>query len=625
MKSRPRSWPRSWPRFLQRGRNRWSRIATAIALIPLLISGAWAQTPSLPGLPQTLPSALTKSATADVETGKVRLDGQNLFTIAAPTLAQNARKGGPTPLQERIEGIETQLERIANSDFDPKQLKVSAAIDQRSNLPVLSVNDQYLMTVTTLDAQIQVQPPDRWADQLAQKVKSALVQAHQERQPGFLAYRGIWAAGILLAVVGVSWATANWRRRLKAKQKSVEAQLPTASELSAAATPPITQPDGEASKTALTAIRQQQRQQRRRNLSDMQNRLLQVAQLGVWVGGLFAILGLFPYTRWLQPFVLSTPLKILAIALGGYILIRISYLLVDRFAEALVQEDFIDPKASQRLALRISTFSRVLKSGAAVLWIVTGVWMSLSVIGVDLIPLLAGAGLIGLAISFAAQSLIKDMINGLLILFEDQYAVGDVIAVGAVSGFVENMNLRITQLRNSEGQLITIPNSSITIVQNLSKDWSRVDLGIDLAYGTDPDRALNVIRRLAQEIYNDPEWHAKMPDPPEVLGIDEVNHDGLLVRVWIKTLPLQQWSVAREFRRRLALVLDQEGLAIAVPQQSLWFKSGLEVDIEKLESLESDRPDRVADPERQPNQTGSVVKDSARDSAKDPAKDPARD
>jgi moderate conductance mechanosensitive channel len=209
----------------------------------------------------------------------------------------------------------------------------------------------------------------------------------------------------------------------------------------------------------------------------------------------------------------------------------------------------------------------------------------LSLVGVDLIPLVAGAGIIGLAISFAAQSLIKDMINGFLILLEDQYAVGDVIAIGTVSGFVENMNLRITQLRNSEGQLITIPNSTITVVQNLSKDWSRVDLAIDLAYGTDPDHALAVIRELAQEMYNDGDWGAKMPDPPEVLGIDEVNHNGLLIRVWIKTLPLQQWIVAREFRRRLVLALGREGLSIGVPQQSLWVRGSDDSDLE-IEKLD---------------------------------------
>jgi small conductance mechanosensitive channel len=137
-----------------------------------------------------------------------------------------------------------------------------------------------------------------------------------------------------------------------------------------------------------------------------------------------------------------------------------------------------------------------------------------SAIGFDLIPLLAGAGIVGIAISFAAQGLIKDVINGFLIILEDQYAVGDVIMVGELRGLVENMNLRITQIRNNEGQLITIPNSSIAIVRNLSKDWARVDLAIRITYETNPDRALEILRKLSQEIYQENIWRAKIIEPP---------------------------------------------------------------------------------------------------------------
>jgi small conductance mechanosensitive channel len=184
------------------------------------------------------------------------------------------------------------------------------------------------------------------------------------------------------------------------------------------------------------------------------------------------------------------------------------------------------------------------------------------------VPLLAGAGIIGLAISFAAQGLIKDIINGFLIILEDQYAVGDVIVIGDLGGLVESMNLRVTQIRNNEGQLITIPNSAISIVQNLSKEWARVDLSIRIAYDTNPDQALDVLRKLGQEIYQEQIWREKIIEPPEVLGIDDLQHSGMLIRIWIKTQPLQQWSVAREFRRRLKLVLEQENIAIGIPQQA---------------------------------------------------------
>ena len=165
--------------------------------------------------------------------------------------------------------------------------------------------------------------------------------------------------------------------------------------------------------------------------------------------------------------------------------------------------------------------------------------------------------------------MIKDIINGFLIILEDQYAVGDVITVGNMGGLVENMNLRITQIRNGEGQLITIPNSTISVVQNLSKDWSRVDLAVRIAYDTDPNYAMEVFNQLATEIYEDSNWHTKIIDPPEVLGIDDLQGNGMLVRIWIKTKPLEQWSVAREFRHRLRIAMQQKGIAIGIPHQSL--------------------------------------------------------
>ncbi|HEY9880420.1 MAG TPA: mechanosensitive ion channel domain-containing protein [Leptolyngbyaceae cyanobacterium] len=540
-----------------------------LVLMPLPL---WGQSLNLTGLTQkSPPDAEATSTNRAIAVGQVRLDGRELFAIAAPALEQNSQLSQTTPIRERVHGIENILNRIANSDFDPQSLEVTAEIDSTSNLPVISINDQYLMTVTTLDAQLQVQEPARWANQLTRIIEQALVQAHQERQPDFLTQQSLVGSGIVIGMLLGSWAITYRQRYLKTRRQQLAAPIPSNSEI-------LAEPMDEAA-TAI-AVEQREQTRQRLHLNDLKSRLWLMMQVGVWASGLFLLLGLFPYTRWLQSLLFSAPLKLLGIALGIYILVRVSDLAIERFTGALAQGNLIDPEISQRLSLRVSTFSRVLKSVARVFWLVVGLLTALSVVGVNLVPLLAGAGIIGLAISFAAQSLIKDVINGILILFEDQYAVGDVILVGEVSGFVENMNLRITQLRDSEGQLITIPNGTISVVRNLSKDWSRVDLSIELAYGTNPDHALGVIRRLTQDLYHDPDWQAKMPDPPEVLGIEQVNHTGMLIRVWIKTLPLQQWVVAREFRRRLVPVLEQEGLAIGVPQQSLWFRSSLDLDLE---------------------------------------------
>jgi len=245
---------------------------------------------------------------------------------------------------------------------------------------------------------------------------------------------------------------------------------------------------------------------------------------------------------------------------------------------------------TQRVALRFFTFARVVKSVLTLLIIGSGVIVALSLLGVRVAPLLAGAGIIGLGISFASQSLIKDMINGFLILLEDQYGVGDVISVGNVSGLVENMNLRITQLRSADGSLITVPNSSIAIVQNLSKEWSRVDLTIDVAYEADIDRAMTVIQQVATEMSRDRQWRDLILDPPTVLGIDKMDNAGIMVRVWIKTQPLKQWEVSREFRRRLKLALDKAEIPIGGPQQPVLVSnvSSLEDELQQLTKVVAD-------------------------------------
>ena len=473
----------------------------------------------------------------------VKLDCYQLFVLAAPTFNQRF------PLEQRVQGIEEELNRIANSNFEPNSLQVVSSIDPKSDQPVIAINDRYLMTVTTIDAQLQGRDPIGWANQIAQVLRDALVRARQERQPQFLINRGLIAAGIILIMLLGMRAIVYWQDRLKLKQETIEAQIEHTS-------PPYLDA------VAVTDLEQQLNQKQRANLSDLQRRALQLSYLGLVGGGIFIILGLFPYSRWIQSFLLSTPLQIAAIVFGTYLLLRISNLLIERFSGFLKARDFSMLKPYQRLDLRVSTVSQVLKNITGIALFGLGALAILSAIGFDLIPLLAGAGIVGIAISFAAQGLIKDVINGFLIILEDQYAVGDVIMVGELRGLVENMNLRITQIRNNEGQLITIPNSSIAIVRNLSKDWARVDLAIRITYETNPDRALEILRKLSQEIYQENIWRAKIIEPPEVLGIDDLQQSGMLIRIWIKTQPLQQWVVAREFRRRLKLRMEQEEITI---------------------------------------------------------------
>ena len=501
----------------------------------------------------------SNSNIANVDSASVKLDGYQLFLLAAPSVNQRF------PLEQRVKGIEEELNRVANSNFDPNTLQVTTSIDEKSDQPVINIDNRYLMTVTTLDAQLQGGDPQRWANSLTRIIGDALIRAHQERQPIFLRDRSLLALGIFIAAIATNRLITKLEKYLKKRKQVVESQIDNQLEAKLDAVP-------------LDELQQQLSLKQQFNLDDLQQRILQIGQIGIIGSSIFVVLGLFPYTRWLQSFIISTPLQILGIIIVAYVLIRISNLLIARFAIVLKEKDYMMLKPSQRLELRVSTITQVLTNVVAIFWVCAASLMALSVIGVDLIPLLAGAGIVGLAISFAAQGLIKDIINGFLIILEDQYAVGDVIVVGTLGGLVENMNLRITQIRNNEGQLITIPNSAIAIVQNLSKDWARVDLTIQISYETDPDRALAVLRKLSQEIYAETEWQSKILEIPEVLGIDDLQHSGMLIRIWIKTQPLQQWAVGREFRRRLQMAMQKEGIAIGIPRQALFVQNPLTPD-----------------------------------------------
>ncbi|MDR9402885.1 MAG: mechanosensitive ion channel family protein, partial [Halothece sp. Uz-M2-17] len=285
------------------------------------------------------------------------------------------------------------------------------------------------------------------------------------------------------------------------------------------------------------------------------------------------LVGLLPYTRFLQELIINVfriPFRLFIVGLGTYFLTRFSFILIDKFNGALANNYLLTPEANLRLQLRISTISSVAKSIIAVSWTVVGVLVGLSVIGINIGPLLAGAGLIGVAISLASQNLIRDAINGFFIILEDQYAVGDVVGIADATGFVEAINLRITQLRDTEGRLITIPNSEIRTVTNYTSNWSQVDLKIPIAYHADVEKAIRIIEEISDSMMRDHAWKKEILEAPVLLGVDDFSNQGVIIRVWIKTKPLQQWPIGREYRRRVKIALDEAGIDLALPHQKIW-------------------------------------------------------
>ena len=492
----------------------------------------------------------------------IHLDGRTLFQVAAPVGDEDTLSAA-----ERAATIENELERIA-ADFlrtgNPDALTVSYEIDQESNQPVIYVNGQMLMTVTYLDARLNgANSLTLRARQIVNDLEAAQLRYFQERQPEYLWQQVRWALATLLLTLLASFAISHFARQAQVRRRALKQGHP----VQRSADPESLTL---AAPTNVSHMRTTLLTKQRINSLGIIREALQIAQLFLWVTSGLVVLGFFPYTRWLQPLIIDLmrlPVRLVLAGVIAYVLVQLASLWIDRLFLVFQGRTEAHLERSQRLILRLSTFSQVIKGVIAVIIVGITALVILSWLGVRIGPLVAGAGLIGFAISFASQSLIKDIINGFLVLVEDQYGVGDVITVGAMSGFVETMNLRITQLRANDGQLITIPNSQINIVQNLSKEWSRVDLMIPVGLTADINQALQLVEDEANAMRQDEIWGALILEPPLLLGVDDLTHAGATIRIWIKTQPLKQWDVAREYRRRLKLAFEIAQIPLGVPQQ----------------------------------------------------------
>ena len=285
------------------------------------------------------------------------------------------------------------------------------------------------------------------------------------------------------------------------------------------------------------------------------------------MGSIAWIVGLFPWTRWLQFWIVAEPIALLGIWLGTRLAIRASHFLIDRIFHRLQARQSSGNASSQRQLFRISTVAHILKSISYFVWGFLGILLVLETLRIPIGPVLAGAGILGFAISFASQSFIKDVVNGCLIFWEDWYAVEDEIILGGVLGKVEYMNLRITELRTIGGELMVMPNSEITSVINRTKKWSRANIKLEVGYDADLKLAMETMKEVAQQMQGDSKWQKHILDPVEMLGVNGITHSGIDVELRIKTKPGKQGSVAREYRYRLKHAFDERGISIGIPQQ----------------------------------------------------------
>jgi moderate conductance mechanosensitive channel len=255
--------------------------------------------------------------------------------------------------------------------------------------------------------------------------------------------------------------------------------------------------------------------------------------------------------------------RIVLIPILAFIIVKVLNKLIRRL-EKLADDG--DPTTQSELEKRAATLSRILRQAAAVFVWGTAAMLVLSELGVSIGPILAGASIAGVAVGFGAQTLVKDMIAGFFILLENQFRVHDVIAVAGVSGTVEAINLRTTILRDVEGRVHVIPNGSISVVTNFTSGWSCAVLDVGTAYGEDTDRVLAVLRGVGEEIENDPVFGKKLLGKFEYPGIETLGESSVVLRMTVRTLPQERWSVQRELRARVKKAFDESGIEIPFRQ-----------------------------------------------------------
>jgi len=224
---------------------------------------------------------------------------------------------------------------------------------------------------------------------------------------------------------------------------------------------------------------------------------------------------------------------------------------------------------------RTNTLLSIFKGVGRVFIVIVAIMMILSEVGMAIAPVLAGFGIVGIAIGFGAQYLIRDIISGIFIILENQYRVGDVARVADIAGLVEEVTLRKTVLRDLDGIVHHVPNGEIRVASNFTRHFARVNLDISVSYGTDLDHAISVINRVGQELAEDENWRQVIKSPPQALRVDSLGSSGIDIKILGDVKPMQQWAVMGELRLRLKKAFDAEGIEIPWPHTKVYFGNPL--------------------------------------------------
>jgi small-conductance mechanosensitive channel len=268
--------------------------------------------------------------------------------------------------------------------------------------------------------------------------------------------------------------------------------------------------------------------------------------------------------------IVQSGLRILLVLLAGYVSVRFLRIAMRRLEAVLIragEKTELVPGATRK---RVTTLTGLLLTlSLVVVWSIVVV-ICLAQIGLDVTPILAGAGIVGLAVGFGAQNLVRDVITGFFLVLENQVRVGDVAVVNGTGGLVEAITFRTVVLRDLAGVVHVFPNGAITTLANMTKGWSGYVIDVGVAYKEDTDRVVEVMTEVAEDLRKDSRFGPSILEPIEIFGVDDFKESGVTIKARLKTVPIQQWNVGREYRRRLKKAFDARGIEIPFPHRSLY-------------------------------------------------------
>ena len=560
-------------------------ILTSLLLIVLAQLGmapVRSQIINLPEAVQQQPS-LDITQVGNLDIGKVRLDGKLLFRVATPTPEDTGNSKSRSPIERRVKTIEFHLSDIVKRGFDPNTLKVTPSKLGNQTIIIASDKDwgpRNVLNVTPYDVELDEPGTiEEIAERWSKIIKKALLQAWQQRQPKYQKQQIPFLLGVLAAMVTGSFGIKKLqelrgyiRQKVEQHQQELEATESNPSE----SFPSDTSADAvsfqlpqEKPRYGLARYLPQLSLDQQIGINLIIRRVLFAIQFVIWFGGMAIILQRFPQTHAFGAWLLRVPLAYIGIPIGVQILKLVLDTTIKSNIKRIVDRIREGGNGNVRLHARARTILTVLEELTRYLAVLLGLLVFFYVIKALHIILIA----IG-AIAFLSQDVLKDFLQTYFIILEDQYALGDWVQIGDVTGQVEKISLRASQVRARCGDLFTISHGSFTEVTNFSHRYSGIDLYIDVAYNSDLDCALAVIEQVAKQMQKDDLW-GQYINAVKMKGVETFGDNSITIYLILHTEASQQWEVGREYRRRLKSAFDQAGIDIPFPQRSIWFKNSL--------------------------------------------------